>query len=367
LSQRDYYEVLGVARDVDAVTLKKTYRKLAVEYHPDRNPDAEASARFKEATEAYSVLSDPEKRARYDVGGHAAVAGRGFDPNAFTDFGDLFGVFRDLFGADFGGRRSRAQRGDDLLYELVLSFEDAALGIEKELRVPRMGSCETCSGSGAEEGTGRKPCLECAGAGQVVFRQGFFSMARTCGRCSGQGSLLESPCKTCRGAGKLPVERKLKIRVPPGIDDGQRIRVQSEGEPGSLGGPAGDLYVQVRVEEHAYFWRDGFELHLQLPLSFPQVALGTSVEVPTLDGPTSLDIPAGTEAGEVLRLKGKGIRRLGSSGRGDLHVHVRVRTPKRLSDKQKKLLETYRAAVDEKYEVGEDKASLLDRVKDIFG
>ena len=368
VSQRDYYEVLGVAKDVDASSLKKAYRKLAVELHPDRNDDPQATVAFKEATEAYGVLSDPEKRARYDVGGHAAVAGRGFDPSQFGDFGDLFGVFRDIFGADFGfgPRQARPQRGDDLLLELVLPFEDAALGIEKELRVPRMGACEPCGGNGAKPGTGRKSCTECGGSGQVVFRQGFFSMARSCGRCGGEGSVLESPCESCRGAGRVPVERKLKIRVPAGIGDGQRIRVQSEGEPGRLGGPAGDLYVQVRVEKHDVFWREGFHLHLRLPLSFPQVALGAHVEVPTLEGMTGLEIPAGTEAGEVIRVKGKGIRKLGASGRGDLLVHVRVRTPKRLSDKQKDMLRKYQDAVDESYDVREEKG-LLDRVKDLFG
>jgi molecular chaperone DnaJ len=368
VSQRDYYEVLGIPRDVDAGTMKKAYRKLALENHPDRNPDPEAAARFKEAAEAYSVLSDPEKRARYDVGGHAAVAGRGFDPAAFSEFGDIFGVLRDVFGVDIGSgsRHARPQRGDDLLFELALPFEAAALGVEQELRVPRMGSCEDCGGAGSEAGTGRKKCQECNGAGQVVFRQGFFSMARTCGRCRGEGSVFENPCKACRGAGRMPLERKLKIRVPAGIAEGQRIRVQGEGEPGMLGGPPGDLYVQVSVEKHDLFWREGFDLHLRLPVSFAQVALGASVEVPTLEGVTQLEIPAGTEAGDVIRVKGKGIKRLGATGRGDLLVHVRVRTPKRLSDKQAALLRKYADAVDESYDIREEK-SLFDRVKDLLG
>jgi molecular chaperone DnaJ len=370
VSQRDHYEVLGVPRDADAATLKKAYRKLALQYHPDRNDDPSAAALFKEATEAYGVLSDEGKRARYDVGGHAAVqGGAGFDPSQFTDFADLFSVFSDLFGAGAGApgqRRSRPQRGDDLLYELVLPFQDAALGVERELVIARMNPCTACEGSGAEAGSGRTTCTECKGAGQVVVRQGFFTMSRTCGKCRGLGSELEHPCAACAGEGRVRGEKRLKIRVPAGIANGQRIRVAGEGESGYLGGPAGDLYVLITVEEHEYFWREGFDLHVQLPLAFPQVALGAKVDVPTLDGTVSVDIPPGTEGGEVIKLKGRGIRRLSGSGHGDLLVHVRVRTPKRLGDQQQKLLRQYADAGSESYDLREGK-SFVGKIKDMFG
>jgi molecular chaperone DnaJ len=371
VTQRDYYEVLGVARDVDAATLKKAYRKLALQYHPDRNDDAGAAVQFKEATEAYGVLSDENKRARYDMGGHAAVSGAGgFDPSQFSDFADLFSVFSDLFGAGppggaGGPRRTRPQRGDDLLYELVLPFREAALGAEKELVIGRLNPCAACDGSGAEAGTGRTGCEDCKGAGQVVVRQGFFTMSRTCPKCRGAGTVLEHPCAACQGDGRVKGEKRLKIRVPAGIADGQRIRVGGEGESGAMGGPAGDLYVHIRVEKHEYFWREGFDLHVPIPLAFVQVALGARIEVPTLDGTLPLEIPAGTEAGEIIRLKGKGIRRLSGSGHGDLLVHVRVRTPKRLTDGQKTLLRAYADSLDESYDLREEK-SILEKVKDMF-
>jgi molecular chaperone DnaJ len=371
--KRDYYEVLGVERDADPAALKKAYRKLALKYHPDRaGSDPQAEASFKEATEAYGVLSDPEKRSRYDAGGFAAVDGRGvpFDPTVFADFGDLFGAFRDIFGFDPSGfgagpRRPRVHRGEDLLLEMELSFEEAALGLEKEVAVRRLATCSECGGGGARSGTSPVRCPECAGRGQVVMRHGFISVSRPCGRCRGRGSVIEHPCPTCDGQGSLPVEKRIKLKVPAGIAEGQRIRVAGEGSAGPGGGPPGDLYVVVAVAPHAYFERDGFDLHLQLPLSFPQVALGTKAEVPTLEGATTLTIPAGTEAGQVIRLREKGIKRLGSSGRGDLFVHVRVRTPKGLSGNQQALLREYAKSVDERYDVAEEK-SLFSRVKDIF-
>lgn len=367
-TRRDYYEVLAISRDADAGSLKKAYRKLAMQYHPDRNPEAGAAEKFKEATEAYAVLSDPDKRRLYDMGGHAAVeGGGGFDGGGYADLGDIFGgVLRDLFTGGGGGarRRSGPRRGEDLLFPLALTFEDAALGCGKELLVPNVADCEACTGSGAAPGTGRKTCTDCGGQGQIVARQGFFAMSRTCGRCRGTGQALEQPCETCRGEGRVPHDRSLKIRVPAGIAEGQRIRVQGEGEPGERGGTAGDLYVQVAVEQHEHFWREGFDLHVQLSISFPQAALGTRLDVPTLADPVSVDIPAGAETGQVLRLRGKGIKRLGGSGHGDLMAHVRVRTPKKLSADQADLLRKYAESMPEDGDLGE--RSIFDRVKDIF-
>ena len=369
MSKRDYYEVLGVERDCDAAALKRAYRALARKFHPDTSSEADAAERFKEATEAYGVLSDAAKRKRYDAYGHAGVEGGagGFDPSAFTDFGDLFSVFGQVFGMDlgFGGGGARMRRGDDLLLEVELEFEEAALGVERELTVPRLAHCETCEGSGAEPGTGRNTCRRCGGRGQVVVRQGIFQLGRTCGECQGAGSVLESPCGDCEGAGRRPVERKLRLRVPAGIDSGQRIRVAGAGEDGPNGGPPGDLYVQVRVAEHSFLERDGADLHVRLPLSFPQVALGSHVAVPSLEGEEPMEVPPGTEAGEVFRLRGKGIPRLGASGRGDLFVHVRVRTPRKLSKEQARLLREYAESLDESYEIEEEKG-FLDRVKELF-
>jgi molecular chaperone DnaJ len=369
VDKRDYYEVLGVGPDADAAALKRAYRQLALKYHPDRNSeDPQADALFKEATEAYGVLSDPEKRHRYDRGGHAAVDGRGvgFDPSAFADFGDLFSAFNSIFGVDFGGsRRPRATRGDDLLHELTVSFEDAARGAEREVRVPRHDECETCAGSGAEKGSGWRPCGQCGGRGQVILRQGFISLTQPCGRCRGRGSVLEKPCATCAGGGRVRSERVLKVRIPGGIADGQRIRLTGEGDAGALGGGPGDLYLLVNVQEHPIFRREGFDLHLTLPLAFPQAALGATVEVPTLDGPAPVDVAAGTESGDVVRLKGRGVRKLSQQGCGDLLVHVWVRTPKRLSAKQQKLLRQYAETLDERYDVAGEKG-LLERMKNIF-
>jgi molecular chaperone DnaJ len=370
--ERDYYEVLGVSRDADGAEVKRAYRRLAVRYHPDRCDEADAAERFKECTQAYSVLSDPERRRRYDVGGHAAVEGRGgFDPGAFSDFGDLFGAFRDIFGMDFGGfgggpRRSRAQRGNDLLYELSLTLEEAAQGCARELVIPRLDACPDCHGTGAARGSGKTTCSDCGGRGQVVFRQGFFAVSRPCPACRGEGQVVEVPCGGCRGAGRVEVERKLKVRVPAGIATGQRIRLQGEGEAGEQGGPPGDLHVAVSVREHELFARDGADLHLALPVSFPQAALGDRVEVPSIDGPVPLEIPAGTQSGDVLRLAGKGLRRLGASGHGDLLLHVQVRTPRRLTARQARLLRQYAGSVAESYEPGGAEKSLLDKVKDIF-
>jgi molecular chaperone DnaJ len=375
VSKRDYYEVLGVDRGADDATMKKAYRGLARRHHPDRNSeDPQAAEKFKEATEAYGILSDGAKRERYDVGGHEAVEGRGgagFDPSSFSDFGDLFSVFGQVFGVDFGGGggggggRARPQRGDDLLHEIELSFEDAALGAEQEISVARLEHCEDCSGSGGKDGSGRHTCERCGGAGRVAVTQGMFRVARPCSACSGEGSTLEDPCDGCDGAGRLRAERSLRVKVPPGVDHGQRIRLSGEGEDGHRGGPPGDLYVQLRVKAHAFFEREGADLHLRLPLSFPQVALGAEITVPTLEGEEGVKLPAGTEAGEIVRLRGRGVPRLQASGRGDLFLHVRVRTPKKLNAKQKKLLKSYADSLEESYGLEEER-SFFDKVKDMF-
>lgn len=373
MRKRDYYDVLGVDRQVDAATLKKAFRKKALEYHPDRNAGPEAEEKFKELAEAYQVLSDPDARARYDVGGFGAVDGRGveLDPSAFVDFTDIFSAFGDLFGMGFGpfggrgGRRSRVQRGDDVLVEVKLRLEEACLGVEKEVRAARLERCAECAGSGARKGSGQTTCPECGGRGQVFLRQGFVALSRTCGRCRGEGHVLRDPCPACDGRGRAPRTKTLGLKIPAGIGDGQRIRVTGEGSSGAGGGPPGDLYVAVAVEPHAVLERDGDDLHVTLPLSFPQVALGATVEVPGLTGNVKLDVKPGTQSGDVLRVRGEGVPRLGGTGRGDLLVHVRVRTPKRLSAKQAELLKAYAAAVNEHYDVGEDR-SLFERVRDAF-
>jgi molecular chaperone DnaJ len=368
-THRDYYEVLGVARGASEQEIKSAYRKLALKYHPDRNPgDRAAEESFKEAAEAYSVLGDPEKRRRYDAYGHAGLGGAsGFDPTIFADFGDILG---DLFGfGDVFGRRSRTgpRRGSDMRYNLELSFEEAVFGTETHILVPRPETCATCSGSGVAPGTRPSTCSSCGGAGQVTFQQGFFSVARTCGRCRGTGRIISSPCKDCRGEGHVMVERKLQLKIPPGVDTGSQLRVTGEGEPGALGGPPGDLYVVVRVQEHAFFKRDGSSLYCEVPLSITQAALGATLEIPTPDGGhTKLHIPEGTQTGAVLRVRGQGVPHLGSRGRGDLHVGVRVVVPTKLNAEQRRLLEQLAKTLPQP-ELQDKDRSFLGRMKDILG
>lgn len=370
-SRRDYYEILGVPRTAAEQDIKSAYRKLALKYHPDRNPgDKQAEDRFKEAAEAYGVLGDPEKRRRYDAYGHAGVAGAGaagFDPTIFADFGDILG---DLFGFGdlFGRRRGGPRRGADLRYNLELGFEEAVFGTETNIQIPRAELCSTCSGSGAAPGTKPATCTACGGAGQVTFQQGFFSVARTCGRCRGSGRIISDPCRACRGEGRVMAERKLQIRIPAGVDSGSQLRITGEGEPGSAGGPAGDLYVVLRVEDHPFFRREGTALYCEIPVNMAQAALGATVEVPTLDGATSLEIPAGTQPGTSFRLRGKGVPQLGSKARGDLHVSVQVAVPKKLDDEQKDLLRKLAKTLP----TPDIKASAKDRsffekMKDILG
>jgi molecular chaperone DnaJ len=366
-AQIDYYEVLGVSRDAGDQEIKSAYRKLALKFHPDRNPgNKEAEERFKAAAEAYSVLGDPEKRRRYDTFGQAGLGGGGFDPTIFADFGDILG---DIFGFGdiFGRRRGGPRRGADLRYNLELSFEEAAFGTETHIQIPRAETCATCRGNGAAAGTSPTPCPACGGAGQVAFQQGFFSVARTCGRCGGAGRIIASPCKDCRGQGQVAAERKLQIKIPPGVDGGSQLRITGEGEPGSAGGPPGDLYVVVRVQEHSFFRREGSGLFCEVPISLTQAALGTSLEVPTLEGATSkVTVPEGTQSGATFRVRGQGVPHLGSRGRGDLHVTVRVVVPSKLTAEQRRLLEQLAKTLPVP-SLDEKDRSFFGKVKDILG
>jgi molecular chaperone DnaJ len=364
--QVDYYEVLGCERTASDAELKSAYRRMALKHHPDRNPgDAAAEARFKEAAEAYGVLSDPQKRQRYDAYGHAGLGGAsGFD--ASVDLGDVIG---DLFGfGDLFGRRQRGgpRRGADLRYNLELGFAEAAFGAETQVQIGRAEGCTACKGTGAAPGTSATTCATCRGAGQVTFQQGFFSVARTCSKCRGTGKVVATPCETCHGQGQVEVERKLQIKVPAGVDTGSQLRIAGEGEGGTAGGPPGDLYVVVRVADHAFFKRDGANLYCEIPVNLAQAALGTTLEVPTLDGGTArLSVPEGTQAGASFRIRNQGVPHLGARGRGDLHVSVRVVTPTRLTGEQKKLIEQLGRVLPVP-EIGEKDKSILDRMKDIL-
>jgi molecular chaperone DnaJ len=380
VSKKDYYEVLGVARSATEVEIKSAYRKLALKFHPDRNPgDKDAEENFKEAAEAYSILADTDKRHMYDRFGHAGLGGAatgGFDPTVFTGFEDILGGLGDIFGFGdvFGGGRRRGgpQRGADLRYDLEISFEEAAKGTEASIQIPRQENCEACGGSGAAPGSTPTTCPQCHGRGQLRYQQGFFTVARTCGQCRGSGSIITKPCTTCRGAGRVQQEKKLNVRIPAGIATGQRLRLSSEGEAGPGGGPSGDLYVVIHVQEHPFFQRDGNDLYCEIPVSFPTFALGGEIQIPTLDGKEPLTIPPGTQTGATFRVRGRGMPDVSGRGRGDLLVTVKVSTPKKLSKEQKKLLEQLAETLPkEQYEptpIGEQEdKGLLDRVKDIFG
>jgi|TARA_R110000868_G_scaffold88411_3_gene246446 molecular chaperone DnaJ len=370
MSKRDYYEILGVSKDVDGKELKKAYRKLAMKYHPDRNPDdKDAEAKFKEATEAYEILNDSQKRAAYDQYGHAGVdsnAGGGYGGGANgAGFSDIFGdVFGDIFGGA-GGGRGGPQRGSDLRYTLELSLEEAVRGVEKKVRIPTLVSCETCHGSGAKPGTSPKQCSTCNGVGQVRMQQGFFSVQQTCPTCRGQGTIIEDPCNSCHGRGVKEETKTLSVKIPPGVDTGDRIRLSGEGEAGAMGGPAGDLYVQVSVREHALFHRDGRNLYCDVPISIVDAALGGDLEVPTLDGRVRLKIPAETQSGKLFRLKGKGVAPVRGGGAGDLLCRVQVETPVSLNDEQKALLMKFQESLTgEKH--APQKKSWFEGVKKFF-
>jgi len=381
VSKRDYYEVLGVSRNASEQELKSAYRKLALKYHPDRNPgDPDAEERFKEAAEAYAVLADTDKRGRYDRFGHAGVGGAagggaGFDPSIFADFSDIFGGFGfgDLFGDLFGGGRRRGGpvRGADLRYDLEIAFEEAAAGTETTVQIPREEACEACAGSGAAPGTGATTCPQCHGRGQLRYQQGFLTIARPCGQCRGTGRVIQSPCPACHGQGRVGRERKVTVRIPAGIASGQQLRLLGQGEHGMAGGPPGDLYVVVHVREHEFFHREGDDLYVELPVNFPTLALGGAVRVPTLNGNEKLDVPGGTQSGERFRLKGKGMPNVGGRGRGDIYVIVRANVPRKLSKEQKQLIEKLAATMGAEKgkpsaRSGEDRP-FFERVKDIFG
>jgi molecular chaperone DnaJ len=371
VAKRDYYEVLGVARDCDNEVLKGAYRKLALQHHPDRNPgNHHAEEKFKEAAEAYSVLSDPQKRAAFDRFGHQGVptaAGGGFDANGFPDLGDIlnemFG-FGEVFGGGSKQRRTRAQRGEDVRYDLDISFEDSMRGMAADLQIPRMEECGRCKGQGAEPEDGLTTCPMCRGRGEVIYQQAFLSVRRTCTQCSGRGQIIRRPCKECKGQAYLRRERKLKVNIPAGVDNGTQLRLSQEGQPGANGGPPGDLFVVLKVAEHPIFERHEYDLHCTVPVNIAQAALGCSVEVLTFDGLQHVKVPEGSQAGARLRLKGLGVPHLNSSARGDLFVHVSVKVPQKLTRDQRRLLEELRDVLPAENEPEEK--SILDKVKDYF-
>lgn len=364
--KRDYYEILGVARDADDRVLKKAYHKLALQFHPDKKPgDKAAEESFKECSEAYATLSDADKRAHYDRFGHAPEGGNYSAQQYAVNLQDIFG---DLFGDLFGGQRrgrSGAARGSDLRFHLEITFEEAAFGAQKDITIPRLEDCSTCSGTGAKPGTNVKPCGQCGGAGEIRVAQGFFAIAQTCRVCQGAGRVVESPCLDCRGKGQKEQERQLAVKVPGGVNEGTRLRFVGEGEGGRGGGPRGDLYVVISIKEHPLFTREEQDVICAVPLSFAQAALGCSLEVPTLDGKVSMKVPAGTQPGSVFRLRQKGIPALRGSGRGDQLVKVHIEVPKKLSAEQQSLLEKFAAASNP--DNHPENKSFFDKVKELFG
>lgn len=369
MADRDYYEILGVGRDADVASIKKAYRQAAVRFHPDKNPgDSQAEQRFKEAAEAYSVLSDPEKRSLYDRFGKSGLGGAGgfsgFDQDVFGDFSDILG---DLFGFGgiFGGQRRRSRggagAGRDLRYDLEIEFEEAVFGLESKIQVARLEACDDCGGSGAEEG-GVETCRQCGGRGQVAFQQGFFTIARPCGPCGGTGRRITKPCATCEGQGRLQSDQTLTVRIPPGVDTGTRLRMTGEGEGGLGGGPPGDLYVVLHVREHSVFERRDLDLFSLVPVTFSQCALGVELTVQTIDGSEKMDLPVGTQSHTRFRLRGHGVPSLDGGGRGDHYVTVQIRTPRRMGKEQRELIEQLAELDGEEH----DEPGLFDRVKNIF-
>jgi len=374
MAKRDFYEILGVAKGASEEDIKKSYRKLAMKYHPDRNPDnKDAEEKFKEVKEAYEMLSNPEKREAYDRYGHAGVdpnsgMGGGFGQGGFGDaFGDIFG---DIFGGGARGGRGggpQVYRGADLRYNLEISLEQAAAGFDTTIRVPSWDKCDTCHGSGAKPGTQPVTCSTCAGHGQVRMQQGFFSIQQTCPKCHGSGKIIPEPCAACGGAGRIKRNKTLEVKIPAGIDNGMRIRSSGNGEPGTNGGPPGDLYVEIHIKPHEVFQREGDDLHCEMPISFVKAALGGEIEVPTLGGKVSFTIPEGTQTGKTFRLKGKGIKGVRSGYSGDLFCHVVVETPVKLTDKQKDLLKEFeRLTNDGGAKHSPQSKGWMDKVKDFF-
>lgn len=372
VSKADYYEVLGVSRDASEQELKSAYRKQALKYHPDRNPGDQASEeRFKEASEAYQVLSDADKRAAYDRFGHAGVSGAG--PSGFGGFSgnvDLGDIFGDLFGEMFnmGGsgqpRQGRQRRGDDLRFDLTIDFEDAIFGTETEIRIRRRETCDVCKGTGSASGRGPATCPQCRGRGQIRYQQGFFSVARTCSACGGAGTIVSDPCANCHGETRVVREMQLSVKVPPGVEEGTRIRYAGEGDAGRAGGPGGDLYVVLSVRAHDFFERNGYDLHCAIPISFPQAALGAEIELEGIDGPVTVKVAEGTPNGKEVRVRGRGVPHLNEKGRGDLIVQVMVQIPKKLTKAQRELI----AQLGETLSVDNRPTapSLLEKMKDLF-
>lgn len=359
---KDYYQTLESERNASEADLKKAYRRLALKYHPDRNPsDKGSEEKFKEINEAYACLSDSQKRANYDNFGTAEGMGAGFG-NFSSNFEDIFDIFGDFFGSAAGGsRRKRPAKGQDLRYDLELNLKEAVFGVEKEIVIPRWVNCAACNGTGSKPGKGPDTCTTCKGSGQTKLQQGFFSISRTCGRCGGTGSIITDPCADCKGQGKIREKRTVSLKVPPGVDTGIRLKVSGEGEAGSLGGPNGDLYVVIDVLPHPFFKRKGNDLHCEVPVSFVQAALGAEIEVPTIDENTLIKIPAGTPSGRVFHLRGKGANKLGGYGKGDQYVTVFVDVPKKLTARQKELLKEFA-------EISGDNTSetLMDKIKHMF-
>jgi molecular chaperone DnaJ len=372
--KRDYYDVLGVSRGASEQEIKSAYRKLALKYHPDRNPGNNgAEERFKEAAEAYAVLSDEQKRAQYDRFGHAGLGNAagggfgGFDPSVFADFsdilGDLFG-FGDMFGGS-GRRGTRVRRGADLRYDLELTFENAAFGTKTKIKVPHQETCTACDGTGSEKGNGPSTCTTCNGYGQVRFQQGFFSITRTCGSCQGTGQIIKNPCSTCRGEGRVVKEKVLELKIPAGVDNGSKLRVTGEGDAGGKGAPAGDLYVVLHVQDHDFFERRESDLFCHIPITFPQAAIGAAIMIPTLEqDEEKLTIPAGTQSGTTFKIRGRGISKRGGSARGDLYVTVNVTVPSKLTREQKELLTRFGDTIEAENKPIQKK--ILERVKEIF-
>ena len=368
--KRDYYEILGVSRTASDQEIKSAYRKLAMQYHPDRNPgNPKAEEQFKECSEAYAVLADAEKRARYDRFGHAGVSsnGGGFDPSTIDIqdiFGDIFSGFGDIFGTGRGGRRSRAQRGSDIREDITLEFEEAVFGVTKQVQVRRLEECDQCKGSGAAPGKSPITCTTCGGSGQMRYQQGFFTIARPCSTCHGSGQLIVDPCLKCKGQGRVRRERTVTVKVPAGVEDGQRMLYSGEGEAGAHGGPPGDLYVVLHCKEHEFFEREGNDLHCVVPISVVQAALGTEIDVPTLEGEHTLKIPEGTQSGASFKIRNKGVPELNGRGRGDLFVQVKVQTPTRLTRRQRELLEELQQTLS--VENKPVSRTLLGKVREMF-
>ena len=379
MAKRDFYDILGVAKNASDDDIKKAYRRLAAKHHPDRHQgdDAQrAEEKFKEAKEAYEMLSDAQKRAAYDQYGHAGVdpnmGGRGAGPEGFGGFAEAFGdIFGDIFGGSGGGGRrgggQQVYRGSDLSYAMEITLEEAAAGRESQIRVPAWESCEPCKGSGARPGTSAKTCPSCNGAGTVHLRQGFFSIQQTCPHCHGSGKIIPEPCTTCGGKGRIQKHKTLEVKIPAGINEGQRIALRGHGEPGTHGGPAGDLYVEIRIKQHDIFERDGDDLHCTVPVSIITASLGGTVAVPTLGGEAEIELPEGTQHGKTFRLRGKGVKGIRSNYPGDLYCHIQVEIPVKLTEHQRKLLKD----LDESLKKGGDKhspnaKSWTDRVKDLF-